>query len=158
MCGNVPSCHPSHCTSQPNNYSSNMPQFKFKNGKTLDFEEFPISEKNLRKVNIYRDGKDSEGVWAAFSDEGVKVYDSKRVSKDYEGVCILQNDALHFYPHGSWGLYVPLRFHGASRATLDLADMGGYMLWCEERKEANRKANRKADEAKKAEKAKKENA
>lgn len=130
-----------------------MPKFQFKDGKTLDFEEFPINEKNLRKVNIYRDGKESEGVWAAFSDEGVKVYDSKRTSKGYEGVCILQNNALHFFPHASWGLYVPLKFRSDSRATLDLVDMAGGMHWCKEREEASRKA----DEAKAAEKAKKEN-
>lgn len=116
-----------------------MPQFKFKDGKTLNFEEFPINEKNLRKINIVWDGADSEGVWAAFSDEGVKQYDADVNSPSYTGVCILQNNALHFFPRASWGLYVPVRFNGSTRPTLDLAHMAGDMIFCKERKDAEAK-------------------
>lgn len=110
-----------------------MPQFKFKDGKTLDFEEFPINDKNLRKINIYCDGTDCEGVWAAFSDAGVKDYDSDRRGTGYEGVCILQNAPLNFYPMNGWGAYVPVKFNGGTRPSMDVADMTGNMLLCEER-------------------------
>lgn len=117
-----------------------MPQFKFKNGQApLDFEEFPLKEENLRKINLVWDGADSEGVWAAFSDEGVKQYDANTNSTTYTGVCILQNSALHFYPMNSWGLYVPVRFNGNTRPTLDLAHMDGDLIFCKERKDAEAK-------------------
>lgn len=115
-----------------------MLKFEFKNGKTLAFEEFPIIEKNLRKINIVRNGQDSEGVWAAFNDEGIKLYDNDHRSVEYDGVCILQNDPLHFYPASGWGAYVPVKFRGSSRATLDMADMDGDMLFCAERIEADK--------------------
>lgn len=111
-----------------------MPQFQFKNGKTLDFEEFPIKQENLRKVNIYDEGKDGEGVWAAFSDEGLKLYDDPRGrTAEYAGVCILQNSPLNFYPMNGWGAYIPVKFNGASRPSMDVADMTGKMIFCKER-------------------------
>lgn len=123
-----------------------MPEFQFKNGQPpLAYEEFPINEKNLRKVNLVRDGADSEGVWAAFSDEGVKQYDSDKGTSAYSGVCILQNNALHFFPRASWGLYVPVKFNGNTRPTLDIAHMAGGMHFCKERieQEAAHKAKEK---------------
>lgn len=124
-----------------------MPEFQFKNGKTLAFEEFPIKEGNLRKINIYHSGADCEGLWAAFSDEGVKDYDSHKNShEEYQGVCVLQNDALHFYPTASWGLYVPVKWKGGVRPVLDLADMAGSFIWCKERRDLE--AKEKAKETK----------
>jgi hypothetical protein len=56
----------------------------------------------------------------------VKNYDSHKNShEEYQGVCILQNDAVHFYPTASWGLYVPVKWKGGVRPVLDLADMAG---------------------------------
>jgi len=115
-----------------------MPQFKFKNGQPpLDFEEFPINERNLRKVNLTWAGNYTEGVWAAFSDEGRKLYDSDKSTEDYAGVCILQNDALLFAPMASWGLYVPVKFNGRARPDLDLTHMDGDMHYCKERKDSD---------------------
>lgn len=117
-----------------------MPEFKFKNGqKPLAYEEFPINDNNLRKINIVRDGKESEGVWAAFSDEGVKQYDSDKRTSEYACPCILQNSALHFFPMNSWGLYVPVKFNGSTRPILDLAHMTGSTHFCKERVEAEAK-------------------
>lgn len=119
-----------------------MPKFQFKDGKTLEFEEFPIKEANLRKINIVRDGTDSEGVWAAFPDEGLKKYDKHYRSTTYEGVCILQNAPLHFLPSNGWGAYVPVKFNGGTRPVLDMAHMTGKMLFCKERQDIDAKQNK----------------
>lgn len=130
-----------------------MPTFKFADKTTLDFEEFPIKDENIRKVNIVRDGNESEGVWAAFADADLKKYtDNQLQSKDYEAVVILVNSPLHFLPMNGWGAYIPVKFKGYTRPTMDMADMEGDIVWCKERLKVNAEAE--AKQAKEAEQAK----
>lgn len=126
-----------------------MPKVQVKGGKTIEFEEFPIKDENMRKVNIVRDGNESEGVWAVFADADLNKYEDNRLrSKEYEAVVILVNSPLHFLPMNGWGAYIPVKFNGNTRPTMDMADMEGNVVWCKERLEgdAKLKAEREAKE------------
>lgn len=106
------------------------------NKQSFTFEEFPIQEKNYRKVRLHNKGEDSEGVWAAFSDEGVKLHDSN-ISGQLVPF-ILLNDALNFYPRQSWGLYLVAELKGCDRPSCDLStiDFSNYPLFCQEQIDA----------------------
>lgn len=124
-------------------------------GKEIEFEEFPIKDSNMRKVNITSDGEDSEGVWAVFNDADLVKYDNDTKSEDYEAVVILVNSPLNFFPMNGWGAYVPVKFNGSTRASMDTADMAGSMVFCKERRDgeaaaaAKQKANGGAKEKEK---------
>lgn len=129
--------------------------FKLKGGKTLDFETFPIKDANFRKIRIHRDGSDGEGLWAAFSDEGVKLYDDDKVSTNTPALpVILVNSALNFYPHNSWGLYIPVKLMGGNRPECNLNEMEGDLIFCQERLDGEAKEKAKTAKPKKATKAK----
>ncbi len=83
--------------------------------------EFPLDDKNLRKVNCcYReDGRlvNSEGFWAWLSKEDAAKYD-----KDESGemVVVAANHTLNGIP---WGAYFPVRSQGSSRPVCVINEM-----------------------------------
>lgn len=123
--------------------------FKFKNGKTLEFQEFPAKSENSRKIRIHFNGGDVEKIWAIFNDEDLKKYDDdSRTSTEYEAVVILDNGALFMYPHASWGMYIPVKFCGDHRPECNINDLEGDLMFCKERLEADAKAKAETDEKK----------
>jgi hypothetical protein len=105
----------------------------------FEFDPFPVKDENMRKIRIHVNGEDGEGIWAAFSDEGVKKYDS-----DVRGEtipAILVNDALAFYPNRSWGLYLPVVLQGGSRPDCDISKIqfGKNPPFCQEAIDAKKK-------------------
>ena len=115
-----------------------MPRIEFNNGqKPLEFTEFPLNEKNSRKINMTRGGKDSEGLWAAFSDDDLKKYDGNARSQEYATVCILMNAPIHFYPNNLWGVYMPVKFNGDLRPSVDINDLDGSPVFSREATEAH---------------------
>lgn len=119
--------------------------FKFKNGKTLEFETFPTNINNLRKIRIHRDGTDGESLWAYFSDAGAKAYDDDTArTSEYAFPVILANSALNFYPNNSWGLYIPVRMMGPQRPECNLNDVDfSKPIFCRERSIAENEAKGK---------------
>lgn len=115
-----------------------MPKIEFNNGqKPLEFMEFPLNEKNSRKINLNRGGKESEGLWAAFSDADLKKYDGNVRSPGYAAVCILMNAPIHFYPNNLWGVYMPVKFNGDLRPSVDINDLDGAPVFSREATEAH---------------------
>ena len=110
-----------------------MPQIEFNNGQEpLAFTEFPLVEQNARKINMVRGGKESEGVWAAFDEVGLAQYDGNARTDGYAAVCILMNPPLHFYPNNLWGVYMPVKFNGEGRPTVDIDDLDGSPVFSQE--------------------------
>lgn len=110
-----------------------MPKIEFNNGqKPLEFNEFPLDEKKARKINMTRGGKDSEGLWAAFDDTGLTQHDGNARTDGYAAVCILLNPPLHFYPNNLWGVYMPVRFNGMERPSVDINDLDGEAVFSKE--------------------------
>jgi hypothetical protein len=98
-------------------------QFKFVDGSSLDFEEFDIKTENLRRIHVYL-GDEMESCWAAFSDEGMQLLQScSNPTEKYNAVCILQNALVVFFPHNSWGLYVPLKIVPGKMPFVQLKDV-----------------------------------
>jgi hypothetical protein len=114
--------------------------FKFTNSRILEFETFALKEANYRKVRIHNNGEDSEGIWACFSDEGIKAYTNDTLpSNEHTFPAILVNSALFFYPRNSWGLYIPVKMMGPNRPECNIADLDGAMIFCQERLDADAK-------------------
>lgn len=97
----------------------------------------------MRKVRIHRDGGDGEGLWAAFSDEGLKDYaDDNSHGKVIP--CILVNSAINFYPNNSWGLYIPVTTNGSTRPECNLNQVDFKTpIFCQERIDGEAKAEAK---------------
>jgi hypothetical protein len=122
---------------------------EFKNGTKLAFEPFPIKEKNFRKISLHRNNDTAEGIWACFSDEGIKKYEDIFRSEGYVLPVILVNSALAFYPHNSWGLYIPVKLRGAARPDCDIAHLTGEFIFCQERLDMEAKETKKKKKARK---------
>lgn len=97
-------------------------------GEKIVFEEFPLREQNLRKINIDWDGEDGEGLWAYFSDEAIKQYENDNYT-DGSTVIVLANSPLAFYPHNFWGAFLPVKFRGDNRPYCNLSELSGTPLF-----------------------------
>lgn len=117
-----------------------------KNNTELEFSEFELNDKNLRKININYDGKDGEGLWAYFSDVDVKRYDNNERTSTYSIVVVLANAPVMFYPNNFWGAFVPIKLEGSTRATLNVADLDGTPLFHSKRMEMDDDAEPAEDE------------
>lgn len=97
-----------------------METITLKNGTKVNFEPLVYNEKNLRKVNINRDGVlNGEGVWAVLSDKDIELYDKDAAFGIF--VCMLVNDAYNFFPFQSWGRHVVAEFHADNRPVVNLS-------------------------------------
>jgi hypothetical protein len=101
-----------------------MPTFKFADKTTLDFEEFPIEENNLRKVYVQYDTDDTiESVWVAVRTEDLKRFRNGETTEGYALAVILQNSPLCCYPLNAWGLYVPVKLNGERPPSVILKEL-----------------------------------
>lgn len=83
----------------------------------IEFDLIPLS-KNLMKCKLHRNDKDIEGIWISVSDEINKL-----INKDTSGdkfIGRLENDAIHFFPNGSWGMHILCETDGENRPQCNL--------------------------------------
>jgi hypothetical protein len=97
-------------------------EIKLKDGNSITFEEFIPKESNLIKINLNDDGRaNGEGIWACISDKDLQDYQANATDSEYKRVATMRNDALIFYPHQSWGAYIPYKLNGDSRPICNIS-------------------------------------
>jgi len=97
-----------------------MATLTYKNIKK-EFEPFIGKSSNLIKINLVCSNGDSEGIWAAITDEDKKDYGSHKIDYNIIRIAKLANPPV--YIRVGWGTFIPYQLNGYDRPTCVIADI-----------------------------------